>query len=56
MSGLSCLHLITFEEFNGYEVGNFSLHHRVQTGSGPHPASYPMDNRGSFPGGKASGV
>jgi hypothetical protein len=22
-------------------VGNFSLHHRVQTGSGSHPASYP---------------
>jgi hypothetical protein len=22
----------------------FSLHHRVQTGSGAHPASYPMDN------------
>jgi hypothetical protein len=21
---------------------NFSLHHRVQTGSGAHPASYPM--------------
>jgi hypothetical protein len=24
------------------EAGNFSLHHRVQTGSGAHPASYPM--------------
>jgi hypothetical protein len=23
-------------------VGNFSLHHRVQNGSGAHPASYPM--------------
>jgi hypothetical protein len=23
-------------------AGNFSLHHRVQTGSGSHPASYPM--------------
>jgi hypothetical protein len=31
-------------------AGNFSLHHRVQTGSGTHPASYPMGNRGSFPG------
>jgi hypothetical protein len=24
------------------EAGIFSLHHRVQTGSGAHPASYPM--------------
>jgi hypothetical protein len=31
--------------------GNFSLHHRVQNGSGAHPASYPMGTRGSFPGG-----
>jgi hypothetical protein len=29
--------------------------HRVQTGSGTHPASYPMENRGSFPGGKTAG-
>jgi hypothetical protein len=35
-------------------AGNFSLHHRVQNGSGAHPASYPMGNRGSFPGGKAA--
>jgi hypothetical protein len=35
-------------------AGNFSLHHRVQNDSGAHPASYPMDNRGSFPGGKAA--
>jgi hypothetical protein len=26
-------------------AGNFSLHHRVQTGSGAHPASYPMGTR-----------
>jgi hypothetical protein len=32
-------------------AGNFSLRHRVQNGSGAHPASYPMGNRGSFPGG-----
>jgi hypothetical protein len=31
--------------------GNFSLHHRVQNGSGAHPASYPMGTKGSFPGG-----
>jgi hypothetical protein len=36
-------------------AGNFSLHHRVQNGSGAHPASYPMGTRGSFPGGEASG-
>jgi hypothetical protein len=35
-------------------AGNFSLHHRVQNGSGPHPASYPMGTRGSFPGGTAA--
>jgi hypothetical protein len=33
---------------------NCSLHHRVQNGSGAHPASYPMGTRGSFPGGKAA--
>jgi hypothetical protein len=32
------------------EAGNFSLHHRVQNGSGAHPASYPMGTRGFFPG------
>jgi hypothetical protein len=31
-----------------------ALHHRVQNGSGAHPASYPMDTRVSFPGGKAA--
>jgi hypothetical protein len=36
--------------------GNFSLHHRVQNGSGAHPASYPMGTRGSFPGDKAAGA
>jgi hypothetical protein len=35
-------------------AGNFSLHHRVQNGSGAHPVSYPMDTRGSFAGGKAA--
>jgi hypothetical protein len=35
-------------------AGNFSLHHRVQNGSDAHPASYPMGNRGSFPGGRAA--
>jgi hypothetical protein len=36
-------------------VGNFSLHRRVQNGSGAHPASYPMGSRCCFPGGKATG-
>jgi hypothetical protein len=46
----------------GYRVlfpagaGNFSLHHRVQNGSGAHPASYPMGIRGSFLVGKAAGT
>jgi hypothetical protein len=37
-------------------AGNFSLHHRVQTNSGAHPASYPMGTRSSFPGTKAACV
>jgi hypothetical protein len=34
-------------------AGDFSLHHRVQNGSGAKPASYPISIRGSFPGSKA---
>jgi hypothetical protein len=37
-------------------AGNFSFHHRVQNGSGAHPASYPKGSRDSFPGGKAPGA
>jgi hypothetical protein len=37
-------------------AGNFSFHYHVQNGSGAHPASYPMGNRGSLPGGKAAGA
>jgi hypothetical protein len=36
--------------------GNFSPRHRVRTGPGAHPASYPMNTRGSFPGDKAAGA
>jgi hypothetical protein len=36
-------------------AGNFSLHHRVQNGSGAHPASYPMGTRVPFLGIKQSG-
>jgi hypothetical protein len=35
-------------------AGNFSLHHRVQNGSGAHPASYPVGTGVSFPGSKAA--
>jgi len=35
---------------------NFSLHYRVQNGSGAHPASYQMGTRGFFPGGKVAGA
>jgi hypothetical protein len=37
-------------------AGNFSLHHRVQNGSGAHPTSYPMRTSGFFPGSKAAGT
>jgi hypothetical protein len=37
-------------------TGNFSLYHRVQNGSGVHPARYPMGIRSSFPGGIAAGA
>jgi hypothetical protein len=37
-------------------AGNFSLHHRVQNGSGAHPVSYLIDTMGSFPGGRAAGA
>jgi hypothetical protein len=37
-------------------AGNFSLRYHVQTGSGAHPASYPMRTTGSFPGGKVAGA
>jgi hypothetical protein len=35
-------------------AANFSLHQRVQNGSGAHPDSYPMGTGGSFPEGKAA--
>jgi hypothetical protein len=36
-------------------VGKFYLRHHVQTGSGAHPASYPIGTGGSFHGGKVAG-
>jgi hypothetical protein len=38
------------------KAGNFSIRHRVQTGSGAHPASYPIGTVGSFLGGKTAGA
>jgi hypothetical protein len=37
-------------------AGNFSLYHRVQNGSGAHPASYPVGARVSFLEGKEAGA
>jgi hypothetical protein len=37
------------------EAGNFSLHHCIQTGSGAHPASYPIGTRALSMGVKQSG-
>jgi hypothetical protein len=37
-------------------AGNFSLHHRVQNGSGSHLASFPMGTSGPFPRVKAAGA
>jgi hypothetical protein len=45
----------TAVRFPSGEVGTSSLLHRVQTGSGAHSVSYPMDTGGSFIGGKVAG-
>jgi hypothetical protein len=37
-------------------AGNFSLHHRIQNGSGSHPASCLTGSWSSFPRGKAAGA
>jgi hypothetical protein len=34
---------------------DYYLLHSVQSGSGPHPASYAVGTGGYFPGGKAAG-
>jgi hypothetical protein len=51
-----CIHFTLGFDSGGGGAGNFSLHHRLQNGSGANPASYPMGTRGSFPGGKAVGA
>jgi hypothetical protein len=43
-------------EFESMKVQDFSRPHVVQTETRAHPASYPMDTGGSFPGGKATGA
>jgi hypothetical protein len=35
-------------------TGKFSVHHRVQNGSGANPASYQIGTKGCFPEGKAA--
>jgi len=42
-----------FDAQQGRGIVFICLHQRVQTDSGPHPASYPMGTRGSFPRDKA---
>jgi hypothetical protein len=37
-------------------AGSFSLYHRLQNGSGAHPASYPLGTGGSFPRCKVAGA
>jgi hypothetical protein len=37
-------------------AGDFPLLHSIQTGSGAHPASYPVGTGGSFPGGEVAGA
>jgi hypothetical protein len=41
-------------EFKSWQYQEFSLLRVIQTGSGVHPASYPMDTRGYFPKGNAA--
>jgi hypothetical protein len=42
--------------FQSRQRKDFSLLHNVQTGSGAHPASYPMHTGGDFPGRNAVGA
>jgi hypothetical protein len=47
---------LNLQLYASHYIQHISLHHRVQTGSGVHPPSYPVGTRGSFPGGKAAGA
>jgi hypothetical protein len=46
------LNKLTMRVRSHAEGKDFSSTPYVQTGSGAHPASYPMDTEGPFPGGK----
>jgi len=48
-SYLPCLEAVS-------SIRNPQTHHAVVTGSEFHPASYPTDTEGLFPGGKAAGA
>jgi hypothetical protein len=43
-------------EFESRKGNEFSSNHVVQTGSGAHPASYPMVTGSFLSGGKAAGA
>jgi hypothetical protein len=43
-------------EFKSWYSQEFSPLHVIQTSTGAHTASYPMDTEGSFPGVKAAGA
>jgi hypothetical protein len=43
-------------EINSEIINPKTFGRTLQTGFGDHPASYPMDTRGSFPGSKAVGA
>jgi hypothetical protein len=54
IEGLATGWTIGVQSFNSkWGLGIFLFHH-VQISSEAHPASYPMDTRGSFPIGKAA--
>jgi hypothetical protein len=41
-------------KFDSRQGQDFSLVHNIQTGSGAHPASYPLVKGVLYPGGKAA--
>jgi hypothetical protein len=48
--------MIEGSEFESRYGQEFSPLHIFQTGSAAHPASYPVDTGGFFPGDKAAGA
>jgi hypothetical protein len=47
---------LTSQKYSPHFTDTFFLRHRVQNDSGAHPASYPMENKVSFSGGKVAGA